>query len=58
MEQKAMLSFYKKTYGRFSTNKSEASKFAGTSKGDVIKQASWTALARVILNTHEFITRN
>ena len=58
MEQKAMLSFYKKTYGRFSTNKSEASKFAGASKGDVIKQASWTALARVILNTHEFITRN
>ena len=58
MEQKAMLSFYKKTYGRFSNNKSEASKFAGASKGDVIKQASWTALARVILNTHEFITRN
>jgi hypothetical protein len=53
-----MLSFYKKTYGRFSNNKSEASKFAGASKGDVIKQASWTALARVILNTHEFITRN
>ena len=28
------------------------------SKGDIKKHATWTALARVLLNTHEFITRN
>ena len=58
IEQKAMLSFYKKTYSRFSSGELDASVFAGSSKGDAKKQATWTALARVLLNTHEFITRN
>ena len=58
IEQKAMLSFYKKTYSRFSSGELDASVFAGSSKRDAKKQATWTALARVLLNTHEFITRN
>ena len=58
IEQQAMESFYKKTYARFSSGELDASVFAGSSKGDVKTQATWTALARVLLNTHEFITRN
>ena len=58
IEQQAMQSFYKKTYSRFNSGELDASVFAGNSKGDVKKQATWTALARVLLNTHEFITRN
>ena len=58
IEQKAMLNFYQKTYYRFESGQLDASAFAGTSKGDIKKHATWTALARVLLNTHEFITRN
>ncbi len=58
IEQKAMLNFYTKTYYRFESGQLDASAFAGSSKGDIKKHATWTALARVLLNTHEFITRN
>ena len=58
LEQKVMLDFYEKTYARFRTGELDASKFTGSTKGEIEKQATWSALARVLLNTHEFITRN
>jgi cytochrome c553 len=34
-----------------------ARRFAGSSGGDVVERAAWTALARVLLNLDEFVTR-
>jgi len=57
-EQAALIGFYQKQLQRFKSSELEAGKIAGKGEGEVNQRAAWTALARVILNTHEFITRN
>ncbi len=57
-EQEALMGFYQRQLERFKSGELEAGKIAGKGEGEVNQRAAWTALARVILNTDEFITRN
>jgi len=57
-EQEALMGFYQRQLNRFAKGELEAGKIAGKGEGEVNQRAAWTALARVILNTDEFITRN
>jgi len=58
LEVKVIDEFYKKQMARFEADKKMAQQFAGKGEGDAATRAAWTALARALLNTHEFITRN
>ena len=57
-EQNLMMNFYHTQLSRFQKGEAEAEPLAGKGEGDVNHRAAWTALARVLLNTDEFITRN
>ena len=57
-EQNLMMNFYRTQLARFQKGEAEAEPLAGKGEGDVNHRAAWTALARVLLNTDEFITRN
>ena len=43
---------------RFQKGEAKAEPLSGKGEGDTNHRAAWTALARVLLNTDEFITRN
>ena len=53
-----MMNFYHTQLARFQKGEAKAEPLAGKGEGDVNHRAAWTALARVLLNTDEFITRN
>ena len=57
-EQKVMVDYFEKNLGRFDSGEIDAKKIAGPGEGNANTRASWTALARALLNTHEFIMRN
>jgi len=58
-EMKVMAGFHAKQTQRFSTDKKMATQIAGPKpKASPEAVAAWVALARSLLNTHEFITRN
>ena len=57
-EQNLMMNFYRTQLARFQKGEAKAEPLAGKGEGDVNHRAAWTALARVLLNTDEFITRN
>ena len=58
-ELQVMTGFHAKQTKRFSTDKKMATQIAGPKpKASPEAVAAWVALARSLLNTHEFITRN
>jgi hypothetical protein len=59
-EEKGKLSgFYKAQLERFAKGELKASEFVGSDKGEKLnEQASWTALARVLLNLDETVTKS
>ena len=58
-ELRVMTGFHAKQAKRFSTDKKMATQIAGPKpKASPEAVAAWVALARSLLNTHEFITRN
>ena len=58
-ELQVMAGFHAKQTKRFTTNKKMATEIAGPNpKASSEAVAAWVALARSLLNTHEFITRN
>jgi hypothetical protein len=58
-EKERLLQFFSAQLGRFSSGELKASEFLGAEKGDKLnEQASWTALARVLLNMDEAVTKS
>jgi mono/diheme cytochrome c family protein len=58
-EERAMLTaFYEAQRRRFEDKGQEAALLAGPGAGDVKERAAWTALARVLLNLDETITKS
>ena len=57
-EQNLLINFYRTQLVRFQKGEAKAEPLAGKGGSDVNHRAAWTALARVLLNTDEFITRN
>jgi hypothetical protein len=56
-EKKALVDFFTAEKKRFATKEQEARKLAGEAPG-FVERAAWTALARVLLNLDEFVTKN
>jgi hypothetical protein len=57
-EVKLLVGFVTAQRKRFTAAQADAKKLAGAGAGDVAERAAWTALARVLLNLDEFVTRN
>jgi mono/diheme cytochrome c family protein len=57
-EVKTLATFFTTQKDRFGQKPDEAKKLAGDGPGDVAERAAWTALARVLMNLDEFVTRN
>ncbi len=57
-ETKALAAFVRTQRKRFESRELDAGKVAGGGTGDVNERAAWTALARVLLNLDEFVTKN
>ena len=58
-EMQVMTGYHAKQTKRFNTDKKMATQIAGPKpKTSPEAVAAWVALARSLLNTHEFITRN
>jgi hypothetical protein len=57
-EMQALAGFLAQQQKRFAANEAEARKLAGDGPGSVAERAAWTALARVVLNLDEFVTKN
>jgi hypothetical protein len=57
-EEIAMLAeFCSKQRGRFASKELDAAKFAGSSEGDVVENATWTAVARAVMNLDEAVVK-
>ena len=50
--------FYKTQHQRFASKELDAAAVAGDGRGDVVDRATWTVLARALLNLDETITKN
>ena len=57
-ELQFMIKFYRAQLTRFRNNELNAAKLLGEGGPDENERAAWVALARTLLNTNEFITRN
>jgi mono/diheme cytochrome c family protein len=57
-EATALVNFFTTQKERFGQHPDDAKKLAGDGPGDVAERAAWTALARVLMNLDEFVTRN
>jgi hypothetical protein len=57
-EVKLLAGFVTAQRRRFAGREADAMKLAGAGSGDVAERAAWTALARVLLNLDEFVTKN
>ncbi len=57
-ETKALVAFVQAEKKQFEAKELDAAKVAGAGTGDVNERAAWTALARVLLNLDEFVTKN
>jgi hypothetical protein len=57
-EAKVLAEFVVAQRSRFADGKAEARKIAGEGAGNAAERAAWTALARVLMNLDEFVTRN
>ena len=54
-ELKLLTDFYTAQKGRFERGDLNAEKVAGTAEGELVERASWTTVARALLNVDEFI---
>jgi len=52
-----MMEFYEAQHRRFEGGELDAGKVAGAGEGDSVERATWTTLARAILNLDEAITK-
>jgi hypothetical protein len=57
-EVKLLAGFVTAQTKRFAARRADAKKLAGAGSGDMAERAAWTALARVLLNLDEFVTKN
>ncbi len=57
-EETALLAFFNAQRARFATGELPAKDVAGSGDGDPAKRAAWTAVARVVLNLDEAITKD
>jgi hypothetical protein len=58
-EERALLvKFYHAQKDRLTKKELDAAKLAGSGPGDAVERAAWTAVARVVLNLDETITKN
>jgi len=58
LETKLLARFVGTQRKRFSDGTADAKKVAGDGPGDIAERAAWTALARVLMNLDEFVTKN
>jgi len=56
-EQQRLAAFVVKQRARFAAKELDPAVLAGSGAGDVIERAVWTALARALMNTDEFVTK-
>lgn len=57
-ELQLLLKFYAQQQSRLQSKELDAAAIAGAGEGDVIERATWTLLARSLLNLDEAITKN
>jgi len=57
VEQQRLAAFVAKQRARFVAKELDPAVLAGPGGGDVIERAVWTALARALMNTDEFVTK-
>ena len=53
-----IVEFCQRQRDRFEKKELDASKVAGVAEGDVIERATWTAVARAVMNLDEVVTKN
>jgi hypothetical protein len=59
IEKEKLLKFFHAQRDRFAKGELKPAEFLGAEKGDHLnEQASWTALARVLLNLDETVTKS
>ncbi len=57
-ELRMLVDFYEAQKARFTCKELDAAAVAGPGEGDACERAAWTAVARVVLNLDETITKN
>jgi hypothetical protein len=57
VEIKRFTAFVVKQRARFAAKELDPAPLAGGGEGDLVERATWTALARVVMNTDEFVTK-
>ena len=57
-DEPLLVKFHAAQKARFAKNDKQAAALGGAGPGDVTERAAWTALARVLMNLDEFVTKN